>query len=169
MIDTNRYFAATSQPREASRILDISETICASASSLTDTISYDLEIYRGRLEVASILRDEETYLHYAKKELASETAKSSQPSSALAEANLHMGIAYGFHSLWKEARNYFKASMKIRRDLHGFRKEWMFSPYYQLGHTYFHLNKDDKAVRYLELALSDQLETSGEDNIHSLR
>ncbi|KAL1610834.1 hypothetical protein SLS60_002505 [Paraconiothyrium brasiliense] len=164
-----RYFSETSQPKEASRILDISESICSSAKGMTDTSEHDLRIYRGRIGVAFILRDGEAYLHYAKKELAAETARSTKPSSALAGANLHIGIAYGFNFLWKEARKYFKISMKIREEMPGFKKDWLFSPYYQLAHAYYHLNKNEKAALCLENAISDRVEAFGQTDSYSMR
>ncbi|KAJ4349436.1 uncharacterized protein N0V89_008051 [Didymosphaeria variabile] len=163
------YFSETSQPKEASRILDISESICSSAKSMADTSEYDQRIYRGRISVAFILRDGEAYLHYAKKELAAETARHSKPSSALAEANLHMGIAYGFNFLWKEARRYFKISMKIREEISGFKRDWLFSAYYQLAHAYFHLNKNEKAAQCLETAISDRVQAFGGTDSYSVR
>lgn len=80
-----------------------------------------------------------------------------------------MGIAYGFHSLWKKAKKYFKKSMMIRQDMPDFDKDALFSSYYHLGHAYIHLNKDEKAIEYLELAMNDQVEAAEKVNSYSWR
>ena len=150
-------------------MLEISESICASAQGTADLAEYELRICRGRIGVAFILRDREAYFHYAKEELRAETARSSDPSSGLAGANIHMGIAYGFNSLWKEAIKYFEESMKIRKAMPGFKKEWLFSPYYQLAHAYFHLKNDAKASELLEIAIADRIEALGDHDNYSVR
>ena len=150
-------------------MLDISESICAAAQGTAELAEYKLRICRGRIGVAFALRDREAYFHYAKEELEAETARSSDPSSELAGANLHMGIAYGFNSLWKEAINYFEESMEIRKAMPGFKEEWLFSPYYQLGHAYFHLNNDAKASELLETAIADRIDALGEYDSYSVR
>jgi tetratricopeptide (TPR) repeat protein len=163
------YHIEKSQAKEALSTLDMSESILADARGTEDLTEYELRICRGRIGAAFVMRDQDTYFDYAEKEYNIETARSKEPSTRLATANIHMGIAYNFNSLWKEAEKYLNESKRIREAMPGFRKDWLFSPLYQLAHTLYHRGKYTEAAEVLEAAINDRVEAFKEADSYSVR
>ncbi|KAF2732072.1 hypothetical protein EJ04DRAFT_554283 [Polyplosphaeria fusca] len=167
--EVSLYHIEKSQGEEALRALDLSESILAEARGTADLIEYDLRICRGRIGAAFVMRDKDTYFDYAEKEYDIEIARSGEPSARLANANMHMGIAYNFNSLWKEAERYLNESKRIRESMPGFKKDWLFSPLYQLAHNYYHRGKYAQAAGFLEVAIKDRVEAFQEADNYSVR
>lgn len=137
-----------------------------------DLTEYYLRIWRGRIGVASLTRNQTEYHKYAEKCYNVEMGlyeKHAQLSVGLASANLHMGIAYNMNSLYREAMPFLDESSKIRRGLLGFKKDWLFSPVYQLAHSHLHLGDYAKAAELLETAIDDRREVLGENDRFSAR
>ncbi len=117
-------------------------------------------------------REQGEYQKYAEFEYQAEMAlheRSGQPSVGLATAKLHMGIAYNMNSLYRDAIPYLEESAEIRRNLPNFKKDWLFSPYYQLAHSHFHLGEDDEAAKLLQDAIKDRREVLGDNDRFSVR
>ncbi|KAG9777940.1 hypothetical protein KCU88_g4374, partial [Aureobasidium melanogenum] len=169
LYEVSLYHIEKSQTEEALRALDLSESICTEARGTTDLSEYEARIYRGRLGVAFVLRDKDAYFEYAEKEYNAEITRSTEPSSRLACAYIHMGIAYNFHSLWKEAEKYLIASKQTREAMPGFKKDWLFSALYQLAHVYYHLGDYTKASDVLEEAIDDRVRALSEHDSYSIR
>jgi tetratricopeptide (TPR) repeat protein len=122
--------------------------------------------------VAFVTRNKDEYFQYAEMSWKVETEryeKSGQASPGLAIANHHMGIAYNLNSLYSEGIPFLEESARVRRSLPGFKKDWLFSPIYQLAHAYFHLGDDTKAAELLETAIKDRIEALGENDRFSMR
>ena len=83
--------------------------------------------------------------------------------------NVQMGIAHNLNSLYYEAIPFFEMSAKIRKSLPGFKKDWLFSPLYQLAHSYIHLGKNNEAEDLLRAAVQDRVEVLGENDRVSMR
>lgn len=90
-------------------------------------------------------------------------------STDWAAANHQMGIAHNLNSLYKEAKFFLMESAKIRSSLPGFKKDWLFTPYYHLAHSYYHLGDNKKAQELLETAINDRVEALGENDRVSMR
>jgi tetratricopeptide (TPR) repeat protein len=166
------YHIERSEQKEASRLLDLAASICDSAEGTADLAEYQLRIYRGRIGVAFVTRNKDEYFQYAEMSLKAETEryeKSGEASSNLAAANHHMGIAYNMNSLYREAIPFLEESARVRRSLPGFKKDWLFTPKYQLAHAYFHLGDDAKSVELLESAIKDRIEVLGKNDHFSMR
>lgn len=135
-------------------------------------IEYQLRIYRGRIHAAFVTQNKEEYYKFAELSWNIETSrhqKTNSKSQRLAGATLHMGIAHNFHALYKEAIPFLEESSSVRQALPGFKRDWLFSPLYQLAHAYFHLGQDEKAADLLETAISDRISALGNNDRYSMR
>ena len=122
--------------------------------------------------MAFLTRNQSEYHKYAEKCYKVEMGlyeERVQLSIGLATANLHMGIAYNMNSLYREAIPFLDESARIRRGLPGFKKDWLFSPMYQLAHSYLHLGVYAKAAELLQTAIDDRREALGENDRFSAR
>ena len=167
-----RYQSEISHPEEAIRLLELALKICRSAGDSHDVTEYQLRIYRGRIHAAFVMRDRDEYYKNAELSWGIETAryqKSQSNSQRLAAAAVHMGIAHNFQVLYREAIPFLEESINVRRKIPGFSQDWLFSPYYQLAHAYFHLGQDEQAVSLLETAISDRIKALGENDRFSMR
>ncbi len=84
-------------------------------------------------------RNKHDYFEYAEKEYTAEKTLetlATEPTSDLAGACLHMGIAYNLNSLYQEAIPYLEESKRLRESMPGFKRDHLFSPLYQLAHSY---------------------------------
>ena len=138
----------------------------------TDLTKYHLDIWRGRIGVAFLTRNQIEYHKHAEKCYKVEMGlyeKHAQLSVGLASANLHMGIAYNMNSLYQEAIPFLDESARIRKGLPGFKNDWLFSPMYQLAHSHLHLGDYAKAAELLETAIDNRREVLGENDRFSAR
>jgi tetratricopeptide (TPR) repeat protein len=165
------YLAERSDADQATQLLDLASLICDSAKEKADLTEYYLRIWRGRIGVAFVTRNQIEYHKYAEKcynvEMGLE--RRAQLSIGLATANLHMGIAYNMNSLYQDAIPFLVESARIRRCLPGFKKDWLFSPRYQLAHSYLHLGDYKKSAELLQTAIDDRQEALGENDRFSMR
>lgn len=117
-------------------------------------------------------RNSDQYFQYAETTMEMEKVmhqESGQVSSNLAAAYTHMGIAFNMISVYDEAIPYLQESIKVRRSLPGFKEDWLFSPLYQLAHSYLHLGHLGEAARILEVAIQDRIQELGENDRYSMR
>ena len=122
--------------------------------------------------MAFLTRDQTEYHKHAEKCYKVEMRlyeKHAQLSVGLASANLHMGIAYNMNFLYRDAMPYLDESARIRRGLPDFKKDWLFSPMYQLAHSHLHLGDYAKAAELLEKAIDNRREALGENDRFSAR
>ncbi|KAJ4289801.1 hypothetical protein N0V90_011132 [Kalmusia sp. IMI 367209] len=153
-------------------LLNLDESICKTIESSKTQMENQLRIYRGCIGVAHVVRNKHDYFHYAERELKEERTLSEDSKTTptrLATACVHMGIAYNFHSLYKDARKILKRSLSIRKSIPGVKREALFSPLYQLAHAYIGLRKLEKAADALKEAIADRINLpKAQDSVRSV-
>lgn len=148
-------------------MLGQSESIYDTVEPKIDLTDHRLRIYRARIGISYVTRDKEAFFHYAEINLKAEEeifARTNQVSTNLAAAYHHMGIAYNLNSLAGEAIPYLEDSTKTRRLLPGFKEDWLFTPLYQLGLSYFMLGNLEKSAQLLQKAIQDRVDAFGEND-----
>jgi tetratricopeptide (TPR) repeat protein len=68
-----------------------------------------------------------------------------------------------------QAVHYLEKSIQLRKQMPGFRKDWLYSPYYHLGITYYTAGRCEDAARYLREAIADREDRLGPNDRESHR
>ena len=155
---------------EAVSLLEHADLICEDAAEIAKP--HLKSLWGCWVGIATTSGDAKLVFHYCKLRLElaeAEFKASGAESSFLAVAHNDMGQAYSMNHLPDRAMKHLERSKEIRLGLPGFRKDWLFSPFYHLAVAHSCLGNHDKAFEIIQQAINDRIEVLGPNDRESVR
>ena len=165
-----RFMCERGEGAENVSLLEQAEMICKEAGEKANPQRKSL--WGCWISIAATVGDTKQFLLHSERRLELAEAKlrdSGVESSYLAVAYNDMGQAYSMNHLPDKAISYLERSRDIRLGLPGFRKDWLFSPFYHLALAHTCLGNHDKAFEIIQQAINDRIEVLGPNDRDSVR
>jgi len=165
-----RFHYEKGETEEATAILDLAFPMCEELGEQAEqNMSY---LYDTKIGVACLLGDPQAVFTYSELRLQIEEKLhplTEGPNSRLATCYNDLGMAYSMNGLYELAFKNLKKSIDIRKVMPGFKKDWLFSPFYHMGLAHWYKGELEEAATILQRAIEERVEALKPDGRISIR